>query len=491
MIWHKIAIVGGLLFLAASCQNKSESKDASASDPSNDDTGDGGNDGGGNGGNEPQEGEIAITGSLAVQLALLNETTVTHVVAVNPANAETVMTEVAEDGTFSLPVATESNWVLTYVDANQSGSEMVVGTFSAGELDSIATSEESENIELGSVEIGETAQSETAEADILAAMGLSEAAAETYGAVDDISLRYSNPDVNNDGEIDAVGELKFPLDFHNRFNMRNANGDELSIAAIKNQFLPADSQVHFTGSGIIPWLEEDAYSQTVGAYTWKFSSDVVMGSNGGGVCDGLQAGDTLPAGTACAMDLANGGQTVAGYPSIELAAAVDGDYTVEAGGGTFTWTNIKAADFSVGEGFIALFLRLDVDDQERLTGVSYKWQKKSAEGTYVAATAEELSLLINSSGGYLSFKVDGNNSGKGLGAKIPLKPSGSLVFADEDIAVQGSGEENGKAVSVSGDLEPAEVKAGIDWSRITENPGISYDDKLGMRFFFGYNAPIP
>jgi hypothetical protein len=35
-------------------------------------------------------------------------------------------------------------------------------------------------------------------------------------------------------------------------------------------------------------------------------------------------------------------------------------------------------------------------------------------------------------------------------------------------------------------LDRTAVKAGVDWSHCLKNPGISYDDKLGMRFFFGY-----
>lgn len=439
--------------------------------------------------NQTGEPTMTVTGAIALSLGLQAPKGVTHVVAAETEGNRVHVAEVHADGKFELPIEKDKNWVLTYADATKVGKDMLVSIFNSGALDTLATTGDSKDLNFGTVDTSaEKATSSLSDTDLLAGIGMTTDAAATYGALDDVSLRYVNPDIDADGKLDAANDQKFDLDFHNRFNLKKPagqGGGDLAMKDIKNAFPGDDTDLVFTGSGIIPWFKDELYASKPDAYSWTFDHDVVLNQP----CDGgtYNNGDTLPAGTKCNLTLSGGSQSVADHPSVELRAAVDGEYKLEAGGKTFTWTNVKVSDFSGGEGFIALFIRMDVSDADKLTGLSWKWRRK-VSGAWVAATPEELKLIVSKQGGFVSLKVDGNSDAKSISARVPLSASeGSLVFATAKLATAGAGDDGTADGYIQG-LTADEVKAGIDWSRALQNPGISYDDKLGMRFFFGFNG---
>jgi len=437
-----------------------------------------------------QTGQIALIGIVDPSMALQAGAKVTHVIAMDTDSSASHVAEVGADGKFSLPIEKDASFVLTYIDNTKSGEEMLVSTFGSGELNSIATTDTATNIDLGAIDVGtETATATMALEALVTAMGLSADSAATWGAIDDASLRFSNPDIDGDGKVDAASNQKFPLDFHNRFNVITKDGAAIAMSDLKNAFPPDDADVDFTGSGIYPWFEDSAYSTPLDKYEWKFSTDVVVT---GEACEGMTVGDTLPADTACKL-IAKDSSGVGKRPGIGLAAAVTGKYTLTAGGKTFTWPNVKTSDFSGGKGFLALFIRMDVNPSDKLLGISYRWRIKQDDGTWRAATDEEIKLIVAGAKGYISLKVDGMNSGKELGVMVPSGSEGSIVFASAAFGKEGTGGSAGgsdpSVMLPESGLTEAEVKAGLDWSRVLQNPGISYDDKLGMRFFMSFNGP--
>lgn len=461
---------------STSSSSTATSTSGAATSTSTDDDDDNQDDGDDN--EQAAEDTIRVTGHLALILGLQSATAVTHVVATNADSNEQVVAEVDSEGNFSLDVPTDGNFVMTYIDANATGEDMLVSIFGSGELDTLATNGDSGDVALGDVDVtGEQATATLSEAALLAAIGISAEAASTLGAADDVCLRYSNPDINGDGQIDALQGQRFILDFHNRFNVLDADNNALSMQDLKNAFPPDDAALQFTGSGIVPWFDDDAYLEPVQDYTWTFSSAAELNDTCANV-----AGINLNANTACELSLANNNQTVSGIPSIELKAAVPGTYILNAGGRTFTWTQVAVSDFSGGEGFIALFIRADVDESDKLTGFSWRWRRR-VDGAWTQASAEELRLLVAGSGGYISLKIDGDNS-KSLGVVIPLEPEGTVDFATAAIG----GDSGVVHLPNSNDITESVVRAGLDWSRVLSNPGISYDDKLGMRFFFSFNG---
>jgi hypothetical protein len=223
-------------------------------------------------------------------------------------------------------------------------------------------------------------------------------------------------------------------------------------------------------------------------YKWKFSVAMPTANNGGQVCDGMDAGDEIPANTECKLEHqnntgANGDDVfVFGMETAELKA---GDYTLKVGSKTYSWTNVAVSDFSAGEGFLVLFIKLNTSGG-KLTGLSYKWQIKGSDGKYTLASDEAIKLIVKNGsdeddqdyGGYVSLKYKGDEAKGSLGVMIPRKQKDDIVFKT---AI----EKNNGTVNITGsELTAAMVKAGVAFAHFAENPGISYDDKLGMRFFF-------
>src|SRR4051794_20921387 len=61
----------------------------------------------------------------------------THVIAAT-AGGQSVVRKLASDGSFELPLAPKHAWVVSFIDANRSGSAMLVATLQSGLLDTIA-----------------------------------------------------------------------------------------------------------------------------------------------------------------------------------------------------------------------------------------------------------------------------------------------------------------------------------------------------------------
>lgn len=429
---------------------------------------------------------IPVTGSLSLSTLALTTGAVSHVIAVDTESGKVAYAEVKTDGTFELGIGKEHPWVISYVDDSKSGSDMIVSSFASDSLDTLSPGKDTTKVELGAVDVSAAkATMGLSATDLLTSIGMSAGAAATMGSLDDVSLRYSNPDIDNNGKIDVVEGKFYGIDFHNRFTAHNGTGGQYSIQDMKNAFYPDDTKFTYTGTGIFPQIPKDDFGGTdPTSYEWSFSVDMPVAGNGGAICAGKVSGDTLAAGTACSLTKqdnvgSDGNALTFGMETANLAA---GDYTLKAGGKTFFWKNVAVSDFSAGEGFLTLFIRIDVDTgSDKVTGISYKWQKKGADNTYSLATAEEIKLIVKSSesgsSGYVSLKYQGDEAKGSLGISVPMTPSGSVTFADLKA--------DDNSVYVNGTVLTRDmVKAGIPFSDLTSNPGISYDDKLGMRFFF-------
>lgn len=102
-----------------------------------------------------------------------------------------------------------------------------------------------------------------------------------------------------------------------------------------------------------------------------------------------------------------------------------------------------------------------------IASVDYKWMKLTSGG-WVDATLDEVGLVVNDDGAYVSLYID-NSSSTRVGFKIPpTSLSGSLAW-------------NTSAMSEATGVTNASLAS------MTTNSlchlGLSYDDKLGMRIF--------
>ncbi|HYX33887.1 MAG TPA: hypothetical protein VE954_12295 [Oligoflexus sp.] len=388
-----------------------------------------------------------------------------------------------------------SPWTLAYVDATKTGADMMVSRFAAETLDTISPTRGNIGLKMGEVTptVGGAAATSTSYADILEAIGMSTDTATTFGAIDDVSLRYINPDIDGDGVLDAVvvdaegvrtgTEVRFPLDFHNRFLVQATGGATVLHTSLKDKFADdvvgglANLNVSYTGTGIIPELEKTIFASAPTSYKWKFESALTVQSS---TCTELPSGGTLAAGDWCTHNYTEDSNYERYQLGQEVATPPEGTYVLDAGGKVFTWTDVKVSDFSAGAGFVILLVKYNTSDKgtadtadDTLSGISYKYLKKTTAG-WVAATESELQLLIKGDGGYMSLKFDSDTLN--VGVRIPKTPTGTIDIATAQI--------NTNSTASGVETLITNLKAGtVLWTRFSSGAA-SYDDKLGMRFFF-------
>jgi hypothetical protein len=180
-------------------------------------------------------------GGLQLSGRLADAKRVTHVIASNPTTGERVVVDLKADGQpdgqFSISVPAGGSWIVTFADASKVGADMRVATLQSGGLDAFS-SKTGGSIDFGTVHFSGTHAHGSVTWDQLTnALGYDEAALEQMGKTDDLALRYSNPDVDGDGEIDALQGRDYRLELGGTFRMQR-DGRELTtsdlITGIRN-----------------------------------------------------------------------------------------------------------------------------------------------------------------------------------------------------------------------------------------------------------------
>ncbi|HEY0989003.1 MAG TPA: hypothetical protein VGD80_18170 [Kofleriaceae bacterium] len=426
--------------------------------------------------------QVAISGSVMMSAARSTAAaapggrTITHVMAVNPETASPQRTigKVASDGSFELSVDTGKPYVLVFIDSTAVGADMVVAMFRARTLDTLSP-QLAGHLDLGDMEVDPNAQTASLGIpydDLLAGLGLSSAAAEYLGAVDDLSLRYANPDIDGDGVIDMEQDHHYALDFHVRANMRigSSTGRNVTVDDVTDHFL-AD-----TGAAVATPVFNLTSAYALYPASLDSTQYVVQGAPSSALQHGaafsVRHADGSPPSAMTSFSSLGFGDT-AGWgpdysyessPGLELPGSGGSPatlaYTLGAIGKTLTFTNVvtRTRASLTDAGTLAIFVRLVTADA-RYSSIDYRWMKRASASSWVPATAEEIALTISGDGGHVSFHRAPSWHNE-FGATIPAQPAGSIAWSWE----------------TSG---PDDI-CGL---------AVSYDDKLGLRHFVGGADP--
>jgi hypothetical protein len=414
------------------------------------------------------------------------EHSVTHVMAVNPATANPVryLTEIAADGTFGIGVDLNVPWVFVLVDSHQVGKDMIAGVFRSSmfDLDSLAALKPG-MVNLGELNVDEAtgaATVSTPTATLLSALGLSDTAAALLGSMDDISLRYVNPDIDGNGKIDVLEGASYPLDFHIRYTMTSAGGNTaVPLTALLNTY--ADSATtgaqYGLGSAIAYWAMPERFGTTTSAdYRIKFptaSGTFQAPPLSGSFTANVWIDDD-------AFFYTSAGSNSVGITFDSTQPFPTGEYVFEVKGTALTYTNVRThtlPELNAGADLIIPFLKLNVPDATctgwacKVSGIDYRWMKRAGTG-WVLATPEEIALVVPQHGGFLGFKP-GTMPDQRLEFVIPGNPvTGTLSFA--------------AANNIQGGVTPEQI-ANLTVGQLCQL-GVSYDDTLGMRIFQGWQT---
>jgi hypothetical protein len=169
-------------------------------------------------------------GAFHINGRLDNASHVTHVVASNATTSERVVASVLPDGSFELAVSPGVQWVVTFTDWTKVGKDMQVATLQANGLDAFVP-QAAGSLDLGTVKVIDArAHGTTDWNEVIAALGIDDATATRMGRTDDLALRYANPDIDNDGTLDALQfGHSFKLDIAGSFSL-TTDGRRATIA---------------------------------------------------------------------------------------------------------------------------------------------------------------------------------------------------------------------------------------------------------------------
>ncbi|OGQ23657.1 MAG: hypothetical protein A3I05_01175 [Deltaproteobacteria bacterium RIFCSPLOWO2_02_FULL_44_10] len=402
--------------------------------------------------------------------------TVTNVIAVQPKtggiSCETGT--VSSDGTFSMRLTAGRPWFFYFYDANRRGREMFMARLRSSGLDTFAPTSSTGSLDLETVTVdnsSETASSSKSHSDIISKLGLDTDTANTLADLDDVARRYRNPDVDNDGTVDCGDSSKsFMLDFHVRYNMLE-NGTQVTVNDMINSFFDtATTTAQYTITGIYVVYSTSFSSASTGSVT--FSDSAVTTEEGGAISAGTSTSSVTNNDFGSYHSFGPNISTTSELPSGEIVFTV--------GSKTLTFSDVQTpslASLTAPTGRIFPFLKLVTTDSActsncTLSSLSYQWMKKTST-SWTAATLAELSTLVTSSGGFLSFRLNtDSNTSQTVGITIPIS------------AIEGTITWQASNVTLSGVTES-------EFLNLTTNNichvGLSYDDQLGMRYFEGIN----
>ncbi len=179
---------------------------------------------------------------------------VTHVMAVSPVAGDVMkVVSPTANGEFAVEVTAGRPWALVFINANLRGSDMVHGLLRVDTLDTLVP-EAGGDVDLGKVSVDNREATLAGSSEALdLALGLSRRTLATLGGIDDLALRYANPDMDNDGVIDALQGLSPRLEMHAEYTVRASGRDATVEDFITNT---AAISYRHEGTGIYARLPE-------------------------------------------------------------------------------------------------------------------------------------------------------------------------------------------------------------------------------------------
>jgi hypothetical protein len=312
---------------------------------------------------------------------------VTHVMAVSAVSGDIQkVLATTEAGGFSIAVEPGRPWTLVFVDASRVGSSMVRGVLRADTLDTFLP-QVAGDIDLGKISIdNRNATMAGSSEELDTALGLSRRTLATIGGLDDIALRYANPDVNADGVLDVEQNLSARLEVHVEYALL-ANGRGATMDDFVNN-VAAVNYLHL-GTGIYGRLPEsfgkvdraDADVKFTQPYYGTWAGDDTAAVPAGQPVTNLTFGDDRTFGVFCRPD----------HP------IPTGDYMFRSGAHTLEFTLVRPpTEMTLNQVMPRLrFVPVDPACQSNceIESVDFAWQRRMEKIGWVTITDEEAQAL--------------------------------------------------------------------------------------------------
>lgn len=350
----------------------------------------------------------------------------THIIAAT-ADGQSVVRKFATDGSFELPLAPKHAWVVSIVDANRTGSAMLVATLQSGLLDTLAPMSNG-MLDLGKVDVALGVATPAASYDtIINELGLDRATAARIGGEDDYATHLATPDVDGNGVIDALEPgHDYTLDIRNDIHLVGGNG-EVTVTEML-QATPPVYGYAYDGTGIRVQMPAGYSMDSMDVASLTFQ-DPFYGTYLGANTPMVPAGEPIgqPELLTGALD-SHPLAAVYARPQNDIPM---GTYKFNTRETKLRFDGVRTAsseELATGEGVIVPFLRIVPTDAGCVTdctisAIEYRWMQRT-EGQWQPAPAAELALMP--AGRIDVTRMQSNGKLQDLHLTLPTNASGSL-----------------------------------------------------------------
>ncbi len=309
---------------------------------------------------------------------------VTHVMAVSPVDGDLKKVVAATtEGTFSVEVAAGRPWAFVFVDATRTGSAMVRGVLRSDTLDTF-NPQVGSDIDLGNISIdGRDATMAGSSEALDQALGLTRRTLTTIGGIDDITLRYANPDIDADGVMDTEQGHSARLEMHLEYALTRNGRD-----ATPDDFISADLDFKHVGTGIYSRLPDSF------GIVDRLDADVVFDQPYYGYSAGVNTAPIVPGQPV--TQLTFGDERTFGVYCRPGREIPHGDYTFRSGANTLEFTLVRPPTETTMQQIMPRiqFVPRHADCKKKcvIETLEFAWQRHTDAG-WITLTAEEVTAL--------------------------------------------------------------------------------------------------
>lgn len=322
---------------------------------------------------------------------------VTHVVAASPTTGKRVVAKVRADGRFELAVEPGLPWIVTLADWTKVGKDMQVATLEAAGLDAFVPQGPGV-LDFGDVTIrGARAHGTVDYLELIESLGVDHDTATRMGRTDDLALRYANPDIDNDGTIDALQHgHDFRLDIAGTFTLTTEGRAVTMSDLVAGTF--ANPSVRYGGTTIRA-LVPRAMDMNMASGALMFEQPFY----------GSALGDItpmVPPGTPIGAPEVKFGE-LGGVPQIGVVARAgqnppSGTYELAFDNGRLTFSDVhvpSAATLDTGKDYVVPFVRIRATDASctvdcSVAAVELDWRALTPAGWQPASAPESARLDV-------------------------------------------------------------------------------------------------
>lgn len=404
----------------------------------------------------------------------------THVLAIDPTPkiGDRLVVEPDPDGSFGFQLIAGHPYLIVFADDTATGSAAAIATLRIGDWVTMQSGPRGGILELGDITLlPGTATPSATEADLLNVLGQTPNLASFLEVTDDIAARYTNPDVDSDGELDILQNHRFGLDVYLQTGLEFGPSAPLRITDVIDAWPDlTELRASLGPSSLYATWNRDFDPTTYVDPTADQPTILAGGTFTATLADTAEPDEPTAYSGISYNEVTGWGPTWELHNDLELAGARGAPARLDWGLTSinthllFTEVSPREQAEYENDGMLLPLVRVDTSEGV-VTGISWSWKRSTASG-WSDATSEEVSLRLNTAVAAASVHLLGDRS---LSFVVGGAAAGTIPVTDTHVTVTGVASDGLSALQAA------------DLCRVS----MSYDERIGNRVYLSGAQPVP